>query len=71
MLTKHSFSEKYPSRVEELDERRMVLAMPMTKGMPILLSPGTTFYGRVIIGGNDRCSQAHSSISALNLSLSG
>lgn len=52
MLANSPFSEKHPSRVEEIGGRHMAIAMPMSKGTPILLAPGTTFYGRVIVDGH-------------------
>jgi c-di-GMP-binding flagellar brake protein YcgR len=43
--------ERYPSRVEGLTDKHLYLAMPMNKGVPIILVPGTKFGGRVIADG--------------------
>ena len=39
--------EQYHSRVEEIYPDSLVIAMPMSKGYPVNLSKGETFYGRV------------------------
>lgn len=51
MLEKKPFAERFPSRVEGVDGRHMVIAMPMSKGVPLVLLPGAPFYGRVLVDG--------------------
>lgn len=40
-------TETYQSRIEEVGEDRLTLAMPMSKGRPILLYEGSSFNGRM------------------------
>lgn len=40
--------EKLTSRIEEVNEKSMVIAMPMSKGYPILLSSGSKFFVRTV-----------------------
>ncbi len=51
LLAKDPGAERFPSRVEAIDEDRMEFAMPISKGVPILLSPGDAFCGRVVLDG--------------------
>ncbi|VBB08075.1 flagellar protein ycgr [Lucifera butyrica] len=46
---------KYHSRIEEITADRMMLAMPMSKGYPVLLRPGDIFEGKIIVKGNVYC----------------
>lgn len=48
MLTK-SYAEQYSSRIEDIGTEHMVIAMPMSKGFPILLRPGNKFYGKILL----------------------
>lgn len=41
-------SAKYSSRIEGIADNRLYLAMPMKKGVPVFLLPGTKFRGRFI-----------------------
>jgi len=43
--------EQYSSRIEEINDSSMVIAMPMSKGFPIILEPGAQFKGRIVING--------------------
>lgn len=43
--------EYYTSRVEEINSDNLVLAMPMTKGYPVMLPIGSSFTGKVIVDG--------------------
>jgi len=40
---------RYSSRIEEITNQHLYLAMPMDKGVPIFLLPGTEIQGRVIV----------------------
>lgn len=40
--------EYYHSRIEEVDEHFMILAMPIRHSIPVLLSPNTEFYGSIL-----------------------
>lgn len=51
MLTKDPRSARFPSRIEEIAPRHMLIAMPVAKGVPVLLPPGSTFYSRVVVDG--------------------
>lgn len=51
MLLRDPRSERFPSRVEAIGEDRMEFAMPISKGVPILLCPGDAFCGRVVVDG--------------------
>ncbi len=44
-------AKRYSSRVEELTDKYLLLAMPMSKGLPVLPPPATVFYGRTLIAG--------------------
>jgi len=41
-------AERYSSRIEEITDHQLHLAMPMSKNVPILLVPGTKFLGRIV-----------------------
>lgn len=41
--------QKFTSRIEEVDQDHLVIAMPMTKGQPIILSSGSKFFIRLIV----------------------
>lgn len=51
MFDKTPFVERFPSKVEEVGPNNLVLAMPMSKGVPLLAAPGAPVYGRVIDAG--------------------
>lgn len=51
MLSKDPFSERLPSRIEEITPRYMLIAMPVAKGVPVLPPPGCIFYCRVVVDG--------------------
>lgn len=51
MLAKGPQAERYPSKVEEATESYLLLAMPMSKGVPVLPQSDTVFYGRMVMGG--------------------
>ncbi len=51
MLTDDPGAERFPSKVEAISEGRLEFAMPISKGVPILLSPGDAFCGRVVLDG--------------------
>ncbi len=38
----------YHSRIEEVDEHFMILAMPMSQSVPVFLLPDTEFYGSIL-----------------------
>lgn len=40
--------EYYHSRIEEVDEHFMILAMPMRHSVPVFLLPNTEFYGSIL-----------------------
>lgn len=40
--------QQYHSRIEDITPTTITLAMPMDKGVPVLLSPGNVFFGRTI-----------------------
>ncbi|HWR43147.1 flagellar brake protein [Sporomusa sp.] len=40
--------EQYRSRIEDINADNMVIAMPMTKGLPVMLQRGEVFFGRVV-----------------------
>ena len=44
--------EHYNSRIEEITPTCMLLAMPISKGYPIILQAGDYFYGKVIVEGS-------------------
>lgn len=50
-LTKDERVEQYSSRIEEVTGANMAIAMPLSKGYPIMLSPGDLFDGRIIKDG--------------------
>lgn len=43
--------EQYGSRIEEIAADEMVIAMPMSKGYPVMLAQGQSFTGQLIIDG--------------------
>ena len=45
--TEHVAFQHYPSRIEEVGPNYMVVAMPMRKGIPILLEPRQEFTGKI------------------------
>ena len=47
MLPKEKTMEQYSSRVEEVDEGKLIIAMPMSKGLPVMLENGGGFYAKV------------------------
>lgn len=51
MLTDNPCADRLPSRVEEINPRHLLIAMPVAKGVPVLLPPGTAFHGRVVESG--------------------
>jgi c-di-GMP-binding flagellar brake protein YcgR len=44
--------EQYPSRIEEVTTVNMVIAMPISKGYPIILTPGSLFNVRLVDNGS-------------------
>ena len=50
-MTDEPEAEQFSSRIEEVSEERIVLAMPMSKGVPVVLAPGEKFYGRMVVDG--------------------
>lgn len=44
-------AELYHSRIEDISEERMVIAMPMSKGYPVNVSRGSQLFGKVITDG--------------------
>lgn len=51
MLSKDPESPQFQSRIEEVNSKHMVCAMPMIKGRPLILQLGVKFYGKAIIDG--------------------
>lgn len=51
MLHNQKKVEHYPSRIEELTPQYMAVAMPMSKGHPIILNAGEIFHGKTTAGG--------------------
>lgn len=45
-------AQRFSSRIEGLTEKHMHLAMPMSKAIPVILRPGSKFYGRVVAQGS-------------------
>ncbi len=45
---KQDHNEYYHSRIEEINEHFMILAMPMHQSVPIFLTPDTPFYGSIV-----------------------
>ncbi|MEN6413172.1 MAG: flagellar brake domain-containing protein [Veillonellales bacterium] len=43
--------QQYHSRIEDITPTTIILAMPMDKSVPVLLSPGTVFFGKAIDNG--------------------
>jgi len=43
--------EQYGSRIEEIAADELVIAMPMSKGYPVMLAQGQSFTGQLIIDG--------------------
>lgn len=48
-MTRTLRGNHYRSRIEEVTDSHLVVAMPFDKGFPILASPGNSIYGKVII----------------------
>ncbi len=46
-LAKASDSPQYTTRIEEIIQTHMIIAMPMQKGYPVFFERGRTFYGKV------------------------
>ena len=46
-MSKESDSPQYTSRIEEIIETYMIIAMPMQKGYPVFYPQGKMFYGKV------------------------
>lgn len=46
--TKNGSEVRYRSRIEDIHDDDMVIAMPMSKGIPVMLSCGEVFWGRII-----------------------
>lgn len=46
-LVKDPDGPQYTSRIEEIIESHMIIAMPMEKGYPVFFSRGKTLYGKV------------------------
>ncbi|WP_255451445.1 flagellar brake protein [Sporomusa sp. KB1] len=42
-------AEQYRSRIEDITAENMVIAMPMSKGVPVMLQQGDIFFGRTVI----------------------
>jgi c-di-GMP-binding flagellar brake protein YcgR len=51
MLSLAKNTKRIASRIEEITPRYYCIAMPISKGIPVILLPGTKFYGRVIVEG--------------------
>jgi c-di-GMP-binding flagellar brake protein YcgR len=51
LLTTGPNAERYPSRVEEVSDNQLLLALPMKKSVPVLLYPDTVFYFRTVLAG--------------------
>ena len=51
IINKNKVSDSYKTRVEEINPDGMVLAMPTSKGFPIILPSGELFVGKFIIDG--------------------
>ncbi len=47
MLPKGNHVEQYPSRIEEVSDGKLAIAMPMSKGFPVMLENGREFYAKV------------------------
>nr|WP_092068293.1 flagellar brake domain-containing protein [Dendrosporobacter quercicolus]NSL47041.1 PilZ domain-containing protein [Dendrosporobacter quercicolus DSM 1736]SDL73729.1 c-di-GMP-binding flagellar brake protein YcgR, contains PilZNR and PilZ domains [Dendrosporobacter quercicolus] len=41
--------KKFASRIEEVHDDHLVIAMPMTKGQPIILNHGSKFFARLVV----------------------
>lgn len=52
IVGKKDFRVSYKTRIEEVSADSMMLAMPMSKGFPIILPAGEQFQGKVIADGN-------------------
>lgn len=42
------YEQPFSSRIEDITPTTIILAMPMDKGVPVLLSPGNVFFGKAI-----------------------
>ncbi len=42
-------AEQYRSRIEDVTTENMTIAMPMSKGLPVLMRRGEIFFGRTVI----------------------
>ena len=47
LLPKEKCLEQYSSRVEEVNEGKILIAMPMSKGFPVVMETGGHFYAKV------------------------
>lgn len=47
VLPKGNQVEQYPSRIEEIADAKMLIAMPMSKGFPVMWENGREFYAKV------------------------
>lgn len=48
MPGRSGLAEQYRSRVEDMTPDNMVIAMPMSKGYPVMLQRGDIFFGRTV-----------------------
>ncbi len=48
---KDGFAEQYHSRIEDITANSMSIAMPMSKGYPVMLQRGEVFFGRTVVNG--------------------
>lgn len=48
MPNRSGLAEKYRSRIEDITSNNMVIAMPMSKGVPIMLQRGEILLGRLV-----------------------
>lgn len=48
MPERSGLAEQYRSRVEDMTADNMVIAMPMSKGYPVMLPRGDVFFGRTV-----------------------
>lgn len=49
MPGRDGFAEQYHSRIEDITADNMSIAMPMSKGYPVMLQRGEVFFGRTVI----------------------
>lgn len=48
---KDGLAEQYHSRIEDITPHNMTIAMPMSKGYPVMIRRGEVFLGRTVAGG--------------------